>query len=474
MTVLLLRHIIIARAGGSPKRTAFKRYHAWIKREPGGFFSPPFLFALANGLSGSIISNYFKDVFQVDSVQRGLLEIPRELPGVVGVFVIAALPSLGNVSLSVLGFALYCVGLLVLGLFSPGYFVMQLFVFTYSLGDHMVMPIRDAIAMDLADEGKTGTFLGRYRGMMTLGSMLASTLVFVGFRVGFFYFRTGVIPSFCAALVFLVVALALLCRLRKTLPALDVRKRSGERRRLPVRRRYLPYYIVTAVYGFQKRMRLVFAPWVIIELLSMGADTVALLGIAAYFCGGWVAPLIGKFLDRHGVQKGLVLESTSVAGVFLFAAWAASGIVNGSLRGWGGTGRRVRLLHPHFPHRPFQFRPRHAHARAERVARGRDGKPFLRPERGPCPRRHRLGPARRGVEVCRTPVCVPARCRRLSGPSRRRAVAEAAAPRRRLSLLDMSKASRRRWDAFVLFSYGSGISLMSKSVLSSTDVRESP
>ena len=278
------------------------------------FLTAFFLFALANGLSGSIISNYFKDVFQVDSVQRGLLEIPRELPGVVGVFVIAALPSLGNVSLSVLGFALYCVGLLVLGLFSPGYFVMQLFVFTYSLGDHMVMPIRDAIAMDLADEGKTGTFLGRYRGMMTLGSMLASALVFVGFRVGFFYFRTGVIPSFCAALVFLVVALALLCRLRKTLPALDVRKRSGERRRLPVRRRYLPYYIVTAVYGFQKRMRLVFAPWVIIELLSMGADTVALLGIAAYFCGGWVAPLIGKFLDRYGVQKGLVLESTSVAG----------------------------------------------------------------------------------------------------------------------------------------------------------------
>ena len=265
------------------------------------FLTAFFLFALANGLSGSIISNYFKDVFQVDSVQRGLLEIPRELPGVVGVFVIAALPSLGNVSLSVLGFALYCVGLLVLGLFSPGYFVMQLFVFTYSLGDHMVMPIRDAIAMDLADEGKT-----------------------------------GVIPSFCAALVFLIVALALLCRLRKTLPALDVRKRSGERRRLPVRRRYLPYYIVTAVYGFQKRMRLVFAPWVIIELLSMGADTVALLGIAAYFCGGWVAPLIGKFLDRHGVQKGLVLESASVAGVFLFAAWAASGIVNGSLRGWGG------------------------------------------------------------------------------------------------------------------------------------------
>ena len=301
------------------------------------FLAAFFLFAVANGLSGSIISNYFKDVFQVDSVQRGLLEIPRELPGVVGVFVIAALPSLGNLSLSILGFALYAVGLLVLGLLSPGYFLMQLFVFTYSLGDHMVMPIRDAIALDLADEGKTGTFLGRYRGSMTLGSMLASALVFIGFRSGFFYFRAGVVPSFCAALAILLAALVFLFLLRRELPALDVRKHGRKRMGLPIRKKYIPYYIVTAVYGFQKRMRLVFAPWIIIELLAMGADTVALLGIAAYFCGGWFAPLIGKFLDRYGVQKGLVLESFGIAGIFLFSAWAVGGIVSGSLHGTAGT-----------------------------------------------------------------------------------------------------------------------------------------
>ena len=301
------------------------------------FLAAFFLFAVANGLSGSIISNYFKDVFQVDSVQRGLLEIPRELPGVVGVFVIAALPSLGNLSLSILGFALYAVGLFVLGLLSPGYFLMQLFVFTYSLGDHMVMPIRDAIALDLADEGKTGTFLGRYRGSMTLGSMLASALVFIGFRSGFFYFRAGVVPSFCAALAILLAALVFLFLLRRELPALDVRKHGRKRMGLPIRKKYIPYYIVTAVYGFQKRMRLVFAPWIIIELLAMGADTVALLGIAAYFCGGWFAPLIGKFLDRYGVQKGLVLESFGIAGIFLFSAWAVGGIVSGSLHGTAGT-----------------------------------------------------------------------------------------------------------------------------------------
>ena len=30
------------------------------------------LFTFANGFGGSIISNYFKGVYQVDSVQRGL------------------------------------------------------------------------------------------------------------------------------------------------------------------------------------------------------------------------------------------------------------------------------------------------------------------------------------------------------------------------------------------------------------------
>ena len=123
------------------------------------------LFTFANGFGGSIISNYFKGVYQVDSVQRGLLEIPRELPGVVGVFVIAALSGCGNLTLAMISFCLYAVGMFVLGLLSPGYLLMQLFVFTYSLGDHIVMPVRDAIAMDLADEGKTGTFLGKYRGI---------------------------------------------------------------------------------------------------------------------------------------------------------------------------------------------------------------------------------------------------------------------------------------------------------------------
>lgn len=191
------------------------------------------LFTFANGFGGSIISNYFKGVYQVDSVQRGLLEIPRELPGVVGVFVITALSGCGNLTLAMISFCLYAVGMFVLGLLSPGYLLMQLFVFTYSLGDHIVMPVRDAIAMDLADEGKTGTFLGKYRGYATMGSMAASLLVFIGFRYGAFWFRAdrSIVPSFCVSLVVVAAALFFLWRLRREVPALDVRKHDEKKKR---------------------------------------------------------------------------------------------------------------------------------------------------------------------------------------------------------------------------------------------------
>jgi hypothetical protein len=37
---------------------------------------------LANGFSDSILANYFKEAYDANAAQRGFIEIPRELPGV--------------------------------------------------------------------------------------------------------------------------------------------------------------------------------------------------------------------------------------------------------------------------------------------------------------------------------------------------------------------------------------------------------
>lgn len=127
------------------------------------FLTAIILLTVAQGLSSSVFSNYFKEVYQVDSVQRGFLEIPREMPGVLCVVVISLLGSMGNVSMAFIAYGLSCLGLLVLGLLSPSYGMMMVFLFICSLGEHMMMPLRDSIAIDLSQEGKTGTFLGKLK-----------------------------------------------------------------------------------------------------------------------------------------------------------------------------------------------------------------------------------------------------------------------------------------------------------------------
>lgn len=282
------------------------------------------LTALANGLGNNILSNYFNEVFHIDEVQRGFIEIPRESPGILCMVLVAALGFLGNLWMSVVAQVLVFIGFLVMGWMSPSYGVMLVFMFIHSLGMHLFMPLSDAVSMDLAENGKVGATLGKFKGVTTLFNMAAAVMVFFGFRTGFFSFQAKTILPFAiggictAGAVALLVILALSSRQNDTV----------KNHKLLFRRRYMPYYMVTLAYGCQKRIKIVFAPWVIINLLGQGADTVALLTIVVYLAGTWIAPVIGKMLDRLGVRKMLWAEAAYIA-----LSFSVMGLLAGMLAG---------------------------------------------------------------------------------------------------------------------------------------------
>ena len=284
------------------------------------------LTALANGLGSNIFSNYFNEVFHIDSVQRGFIEIPRESPGILCMVLVAALGFLGNIWMSVVAQVLVLVGLVVMGWMSPDYGTMLVFLFIHSLGMHLFMPLNDAISMDLAEKGKVGETLGKLKGVNTLFSMAAAVLVFFGFRTGFFSFRSGTILPFALGAVTTAAAVVLLVMMVRSMP----RGEGVKNHKLLFRKRYMPYYMVTLAYGCQKRIKIVFAPWVIINLLGQGADTVALLTIAVHLAGTWLAPVIGRLLDRLGVKKMLLAEAVYIAVSFLTMGWLAGMLAGGS------------------------------------------------------------------------------------------------------------------------------------------------
>lgn len=283
--------------------------------------------ALANGLGSSIFSNYFNEVFQINEVQRGFIEIPRESPGILCMVLVAALGFLGNIWMSVVAQVLVLAGLVVMGWLSPGYGTMLVFLFINSLGMHFFMPLNDAISMDLAEKGKVGETLGRFKGVNTLFAMIAAAIVFLGFRTRLFSFEENTILPFVLAAELTAGAVFLLVCMARLMPQKDAVKNH----KLLFRKQYMPYYMVTLAYGCQKRIKIVFAPWVIINLLGQGADTVALLTIVVHLAGTWAAPVLGKLLDKLGVKNMLWAEAAYIAVSFSAMGLLAGMLAAGSL-----------------------------------------------------------------------------------------------------------------------------------------------
>lgn len=293
------------------------------------------LLGAANSLGEANYSNYFKEVYSVTAAQRGFIELPREAPGVLCMFIISMFGTARNVTIAIVAQLLSFAGMLVLGCFSPTYGVMLAFVFVHSVGQHIFITLKESIGMELAAEGEVGRTLGRFRRWWNCCAMLASITVFIGFRSGFFSFASKVIPNFVISAVFTLCAAILLFMMRPSMPRND----KKERHRLVLNRRYLPYYFITLAFGCQKRIRLVFAPWVVVELLHCGADTVALTAIATSFAAIMVAPALGRLLDFAGVKVSLLAE-----GIYMIATFGVFGVLVGGFDGGQIEARGIFLV----------------------------------------------------------------------------------------------------------------------------------
>ena len=296
------------------------------------FFAILALTALGLGLSNDILSNYFKEVYNVDTVRRGIIEIPRELPGLLCIFIISSLAFLGDIRLALLSQVLSMIGLLLLGSITPPFTIMLIFIFINSTGMHMFFPLQDSIGVSLIKEKNLGKRMGQYKGVFTAFSMVAGIIVFTGFRTGFFTFNKPVKVVFLISGFVFLIAVVLFIYLQKLLKT-PLKKR--EKIKLVFHKEYKFYYILIIMHGLQKQIVAVFAPWVLIELLNKKADTLAMLGILGAFTGIFFMPAIGRWLDKYGVKRMLYVDALSFIGIYIAYGFFSAGFASGKFSAVG-------------------------------------------------------------------------------------------------------------------------------------------
>ena len=257
----------------------------------------------------AIFNNFLDARFHLDGLQRTLLEIPRELPGLSVAFVSALLAFLPSRRMAALAGFLSFAGLMLLATLSDSYWLMLPWLFFYSLGQHLFMPLQQAIGMELAKDGQTGKRLGQVNALRNAAAIAGSGLVFLGFRYLDFSFATAMIIGAVSLLI------AGICFFRMV-P--DQPHPNGAH--LKLHKEYRLYYLLAVLFGTRKQIFLTFAPWVLVTIFEQPTSMIARLLTIGGVVGIVIQPLIGRMIDRRGERFALSLEAIVL--VFVCAGYA--------------------------------------------------------------------------------------------------------------------------------------------------------
>lgn len=279
-----------------------------ISRELRLFIVASFVMGMAYSLFDAIFNNFLNERFPLTGFQRSFLEFPREIPGVMVIFVSALLWFWCSRRLGVLAMLLGLVGVLLLGFATPSYGIMTIWLFVYSLGQHIFLPLSSSIGMELAKEGKAGQRLGQLNAVRNFAAILGSLFVVAGFK----YLGLGFEHVFVLAAVLFAVAAVLMF-------AMTPERARPATMYLKFHREYRLFYLLAVLYGSRKQLFITFAPWVLVTVFQQPTQKLATLLTIGGVIGILFQPLLGWAIDRFGERAVLISEAVLL--VFVCAGY---------------------------------------------------------------------------------------------------------------------------------------------------------
>jgi MFS family permease len=247
------------------------------------------------------------------------VEFFRELPGLMVVLILAWMYKLTETRVFKIGLGIMLAGTLAL-VFAGGKFAVVAFMVFFSLGEHIIMPVRTSITLDLAKKERSGAALGIVGSVNQVGNiagfLLVSALFIIFSRLGFS--RTGA-GSF--RLIYAVSGILMIGAFLAAL-ALPEPDNKVKRRRFYFARKFSKFYMLEVFYGARKQIFMTFAPYVMI--LEYGADP-ALMSALYAICAGFgtvLSPFVGRLIDKVGYKFIMVADTLILVLVCLLYGFA--------------------------------------------------------------------------------------------------------------------------------------------------------
>ena len=258
----------------------------------------------------ALLNNFVIEVSGFSGVEIGWLQSVREIPGFLAVCVIFILFFISEQRLAYISLALLALAVAVTALF-PEFKGLIITTLVSSIGFHYYETVNQSLQLQWLKKETAPSSIGW---IVAAGSGSAFfvyiAIIILWLNLNFNYFF---IYFFAGLLCLLIVIFCFFYY-----PQFQIGKK--QRLAIVLKRRYWVYYILQFFSGARRQIFVVFASFMMVEKYGFDVHQITLLLLANFLINIFMAPLIGRFIEKFGERLSLIVEYFGLMVIFLLYA----------------------------------------------------------------------------------------------------------------------------------------------------------
>ena len=258
----------------------------------------------------ALLNNFVIEVSGFSGVEIGWLQSVREIPGFLAVCVIFILFFISEQRLAYISLALLALAVAVTALF-PEFKGLIITTLVSSIGFHYYETVNQSLQLQWLKKETAPSSIGW---IVAAGSGSAFfvyiAIIILWLNLNFNYFF---IYLFAGSLCLLIVVFCFFYY-----PQFQIGKK--QRLAIVLKRRYWVYYTLQFFSGARRQIFVVFASFMMVEKYGFDVHQITLLLLTNFLINIFMAPLIGRFIEKFGERLSLIVEYFGLMVIFLLYA----------------------------------------------------------------------------------------------------------------------------------------------------------
>ena len=258
----------------------------------------------------ALLNNFVIEVSGFSGVEIGWLQSVREIPGFLAVCVIFILFFISEQRLAYISLALLALAVAVTALF-PEFKGLIITTLISSIGFHYYETVNQSLQLQWLKKETAPSSIGW---IVAAGSGSAFfvyiAIIILWLNLNFNYFF---IYFFAGLLCLLIVVFCFFYY-----PQFQIGKK--QRLAIVLKRRYWVYYTLQFFSGARRQIFVVFASFMMVEKYGFDVHQITFLLLTNFLINIFMAPLIGRFIEKFGERLSLIVEYFGLMVIFLLYA----------------------------------------------------------------------------------------------------------------------------------------------------------